>query len=190
MARPKHKCTVAGCSRDHFGLGYCASHYKRFKLYGDPLAGRTEKGAALAWLRQHVRHEGDECLLWPFPSKHRGYGITRFRGRSRAASNIMCILAHGEPVGAAIEAAHSCGNPSCCNPNHLRWATRTENEHDRFAHGTSNRGERNGMSKITSEVAAVIRSLRGRLPQKQVAAQFGIAISTVSQIQSGKRWAA
>ena len=33
----KRNCSVEGCERVHFGLGYCSSHYRRFKLYGDPL---------------------------------------------------------------------------------------------------------------------------------------------------------
>src|SRR5699024_10164514 len=30
-------CSVSGCTRKHFGLGYCSAHYRKFRLYGDPL---------------------------------------------------------------------------------------------------------------------------------------------------------
>lgn len=33
----KRNCEIEGCDRIHFGLGYCSAHYRRFRLYGDPL---------------------------------------------------------------------------------------------------------------------------------------------------------
>lgn len=30
-------CSVEGCHEKHRGLGYCGSHYKKFKKWGDPL---------------------------------------------------------------------------------------------------------------------------------------------------------
>lgn len=29
-------CKVDECNKKHFALGYCQSHYYRFKKYGDP----------------------------------------------------------------------------------------------------------------------------------------------------------
>lgn len=31
------KCSIEGCDRPAVAQGYCASHYRRFKLHGDPL---------------------------------------------------------------------------------------------------------------------------------------------------------
>lgn len=79
----------------------------------------------LQWLHDHVDHEGDDCLLWPFTKNARGYGtVTYARGYTAAAA--MCELAHGNrPEGK--QSAHSCGVRLCVNPRHLRWATRSEN---------------------------------------------------------------
>lgn len=33
----KRQCEIDGCERTHFGLGYCSAHYRKFRLYGDPL---------------------------------------------------------------------------------------------------------------------------------------------------------
>ena len=43
--KPRHTCSVAGCGREHWGLGFCARHYVRVKKYGDPSAlFAAEKG--------------------------------------------------------------------------------------------------------------------------------------------------
>lgn len=188
MARPKRICTVEGCGKAHFGLGYCGKHFARFKAHGSPFGGRAENGSALAWIRQHTSHSDDACLLWPFPSNTKGYGVTRFRERSVAASRIMCILAHGEPASPDLESAHSCGNSLCVNPRHLRWATSLENNHDKYEHGTSNTGSRNPMAKLNEEVVAEIRSLSGQISQRAIARRFGVSDGTISMVISGKRW--
>lgn len=35
-------CSVEGCKKPHEARGYCPSHYRRFKLYGDPL-GKAQR---------------------------------------------------------------------------------------------------------------------------------------------------
>ena len=34
----KRYCEVDGCGKAHYGRGYCSSHYRKFRLYGDPTA--------------------------------------------------------------------------------------------------------------------------------------------------------
>ena len=36
-------CSVDGCERLHYAKGYCALHYRRFKVHGDPLLGALER---------------------------------------------------------------------------------------------------------------------------------------------------
>jgi hypothetical protein len=59
---------------------------------------------------------------------------------------------------------------------------------DRIRHGTSNRGHRNGQSKLTEEDVKKIANLKGRLPQKELAEKYGVSISAISSIQLGRRW--
>ena len=30
-------CLISGCGRKHEARGYCRNHYRRFRMYGDPL---------------------------------------------------------------------------------------------------------------------------------------------------------
>lgn len=37
-------CSVSDCANKHFGHGYCSTHLRRLKLYGNPLAYSPESG--------------------------------------------------------------------------------------------------------------------------------------------------
>lgn len=51
-------------------------------------------------------------------------------GRNIVASRIACFLAHGPAPEGKPHALHSCDNPACCNPNHLRWGSVKDNVRD------------------------------------------------------------
>lgn len=143
--RPKTPdgCSVEGCGEPYYCGGFCTKHYQRHRKHGDP-AVVAFKSPAEDWLRANVDFSGSECLTWPFYRKNNGYGEATLDGKKSVASRVMCILAHGEPPTPKHEAAHSCGkgHEGCVNPNHLRWATASENQLEREAHGTSNAGDR------------------------------------------------
>ena len=89
------------------------------------------------------------------------------------------------------ECRHLDGNPENNRLENLCWGTPTENQGDRVRHGTTNRGERNGMSKLTRKQAEAIRKRRlAGEPLKAIAEDFGIHIATVCDIAKGRRWAA
>jgi len=144
------------------------------------------KGSSERFLRQHVSYTSDDCLLWPYRTVPSGYGLAVIGGVQKRASRWMCILAHGEPPSASHEAAHSCGNASCVNPRHLRWATPGENSADRFLHGTDNRGERNGKTSLTAEDVRAIRSAPPDL--EALMRRYGVSKGCISKIRSGARW--
>jgi len=134
-------CAFPGCPNPKSpkaGKGLCNSHYWQLHKGRDltPLAYRRDQ--CEPWLLEHVNHDGEECLTWPFSPGANGYGQVRYKGRMYVASRLMCILAHGEQPTPEHETAHSCGkgHQGCVNPKHLRWATHAENEADKLIHGT------------------------------------------------------
>ena len=164
------------------------------------MAQKTKRGAAVEFCRHvilaHVilaDFHPHECISWPFARNGSGravFGKKRGLVQSPLVHRVVCSVVHGQPPSADHEAAHTCGNGhlGCINPRHLEWKTSKDNKADQLRHGTRNHGERNGMSKLTAEQVAEIRSLRGMTPQKVLADRFGIDQSAVSDIQLRKLW--
>lgn len=81
-----------------------------------------------------VEKRGADCWLWTRYRDEHGYGRTWFDGGHITAHRLAYILTHGEiPDGAHI--LHSCDNPPCVNPAHLRAGTRSDNMRDKVARG-------------------------------------------------------
>lgn len=144
------------------------------------------KNSSEAFLRANVGYIGNDCLIWPYCCNDRGYGLAVVDGVQAHASRWMCRLAHGEPPSPTHEAAHSCGNPPCVNPNHLRWKTPKENSDDKTVHGTTIHGERNGKTTLTADD---IRAIRAAPPDlAALVARYGVSKGCVSKIRGGQRW--
>jgi hypothetical protein len=70
----------------------------------------------------------------------------------------------------------------------LRYDTFSANMMDRVEHGTHNKGQRHGMSKLTDEQAADIKRRYVKGGAKALAEEFGVARHTITRIASGKTW--
>jgi len=185
-------CSVEGCDKPHGSRGFCKAHARRHSLGMDmtkPI--RVPKGALLKWLEQHKDYRGDQCLIWPFGKDHNGYGLLKYGAHHTGAHRVMCILAHGEPPEDMTDAAHSCGkgHTGCVHPQHLVWKTRKANHADKVEHGTHNRGERQHMAKLTEDDVLHIRAMKGKVLQRELAAEYGVGQMQICRIQAGKNWA-
>lgn len=77
----------------------------------------------------------DECWPWRERLNRKGYGSFAVRGHGYNASRFSLVLASGFEPDRTLHACHSCDNPKCCNPAHLRWATHAENMRDAVERG-------------------------------------------------------
>lgn len=132
--------------------------------------------------------ESDECIPWPFGLNNSGYGHITVEGDSTGVHRYACERTHGAPPTPHHEAAHSCNVRSCINGRHLRWATKLENEADTLVHGTRALGESHGQSILTRDQVIEIRALAGKMFQRDIAARFGVAPNTISQVVTGRNW--
>lgn len=186
-------CKIDACGKPKVSRGYCDPHYKRFRIYGDPLGGGTVRGAPAEWLRTAAKYQGEDCLIWPFACDREGRARVVFPGmKTKWASRVICHLAHGPAPTPRHEAAHSCGrgHEGCVSPMHLRWATTKENHADRREHGTHPEGEDHGSAKLTAaEVLEIRRLAEAGTVHRAIAETYGITISHVRAIKRRQTWA-
>jgi hypothetical protein len=144
------------------------------------------EGAAIRFIRDHERYQHkDWCLIWPF-STTRGYGRFGYLGKGYYAHRFMCELAHGRAPSPTHEAAHSCGDTACVNPNHLSWKTPGENGLDNRQHGTHVRSRYGNVGKLTSEQADAIRAQKDEKTLLELADEYGVSESCISNVWTGK----
>jgi hypothetical protein len=167
---------------------------------------QRRKGIALRplaerfWDKVDKRGE-DECWLWTGAFYVQGYGKL-YAGRNAKGSTIFYRahrvsweLANGRSAPDGLYVLHSCDNPPCVNPQHLRVGTGTENIGDRTDRKRGKehrqRGESNDNAKLTEEQVRQIIAELQRLPrrsQASIAAQFGIKQPQVSRIMRRENW--
>lgn len=187
----KSLCSVPGCGKPFNAKGYCRNHYRRFRVHGDPLAGKAAQGEPLAWLQRHSDHQGKECLFWPYAHFPNGYAAIVANGTTKNASNIMCSIVNGDPSSENAFALHECNNGhlGCVHPAHVRWGSQRDNMTDSVNAGTRCRGETQHAAKLTENDVREIRALRGLVTQKELGERFCIDPESVGRIQRRKAWA-
>ncbi len=95
-------------------------------------------------------------------------------------------LAFIGPRPPGYEVRHLDGDVSNNALSNLVYGTKSENESDKLVHGTSNRGERNGQSKLTDKIVRMVR--RSSRTNVSLAIELGVSDSTISMVRSKLRW--
>lgn len=143
------------------------------------------------WSKVDKRGE-NECWEWTASRSPFGYGRINIRGRIEFAHRMAVVFATGNPIPDGENVLHSCDNPPCCNPAHLRTGTQEDNAADRESRGRGNqpRGSKNGKTVfIEDEVVHIKRLLKeGRLNKGQIAEAFGCSRSAIEGIAIGRTW--
>lgn len=119
-----------------------------------------------------------------------GYGAFRAGGKLVRAHRVSYELNVGPiPDGALM--LHSCDNPVCINPRHLRPGTYSENLQDCISRGRANRarGERAPRARLTADQVVQIRALwaaGARL--RPLGRQFGVRAGSIKALVTRKTW--
>ena len=160
----------------------------------------------------------EECWPWTAGRDGHQYGRAYANRRQRRAHCIAWELSNGRPVNAGLCILHSCDNPPCCNPAHLREGTNLDNSKDmelrnrrrtpyihfdvpisrrptgdrngmRMHPGSILRGEANGNSKLSAAQVVDIKKLRSDgSTLRSIAEIYSVGISTIHRICSGERY--
>lgn len=157
------------------------------------------------------------CWLWMGSFFADGYGSAWTGSKSMGAHRLAWQLARGAiPAGLCV--CHKCDTPACVNPEHLFVGTYADNAHDRDAKGRQAKGDRNGSRLYPERLArgdanymrrcpgvrqgeknaraliteTQVRTIRTKFAlgvfQKDIAREFGVHQTTVSNIIVGKTW--
>lgn len=128
------------------------------------------------------------CWLWQAGCFDTGYGAFYLDGQNRGAHGVAWELANG-PLPEGMWVLHHCDVPQCVRPDHLYAGTITDNARDMVMRGQQVRGGVVYGAKLTEDEALLIRRMRqeGAL-LTELAAEFGVSITTISRIGLGKTW--
>lgn len=129
----------------------------------------------------------DGCWPWAGMIGTDGYGRVFFRsGRPILAHRAAWEVFKG-PIPAGLHVLHTCDNRPCCNPGHLFLGQDRENVDDKVAKRRHNFGEGVPQARLTNDQARQIRDAKGKL-HRELATEFGVSLTTISNIRSGKAW--
>lgn len=146
----------------------------------------SDKRTAAFWAKVDARGP-DECWPWLGTKTKGRYGTHDYGPLGTTAHRIAYMLKNG-PLPNGLQALHSCDNPECMNPAHLFAGTQKDNLDDMRAKGRvpdyRNFGEHNGRTQFTDSEIEIIRFRHqtGAMTQTQLAAFFGVSVTTINRI--------
>jgi hypothetical protein len=127
----------------------------------------------------------NECWPWQGSIACSGYGTFVARRKRLLAHRYAYVAAKG-PIAPGLLVLHSCDNPACVNPRHLRAGSAAENAADRVKRNRAQCGERH-YAAILSE-ADVIAIRASRDTRSVLAKRYGVGHRTIGQIKRNESW--
>jgi hypothetical protein len=146
------------------------------------------------WSNVNATNSNNGCWYWQ-KSKHSfGYGYFRINKKTYLAHKLALIFWNNGIEVEGKQVLHSCDNPACCNPAHLRWGTPKNNIYDAIERGRHKkppvfRGEAHPQSKLKWKDVDEIRGMRSNgVSVKEMATKYKVSINTIYRIISFDNW--
>jgi hypothetical protein len=178
---------------------YQRAYYERKKNGEGPRPpGKPANTPEVLWSKVEIKGE-DECWPWKGTLKDDGYGRVQINDWNYYAHRVIFNLANPGVIELKAPKSydesgfllHSCDNPSCCNPKHLRVGTHAENMADKVARGRSPdfSGDKGPRAKLTMTQARQARQLKkDGMSTRDLAVQFGISLPSMKTLLAGKSY--
>lgn len=168
---------------------------------------RMPRVKPLAWLIDAVNHRDRSDCWTDYSFVTTGWaGYPKLRdgsGRLRQASHVAMELdGRPQPPPPRNFGLHSCDNPPCLNPDHLRWGTKADNTADTKLRGQYSPPPRNSMqpplhlgeqqhaAKLTADTVRQMRSMyaTGGWTYRALAEMFGVSKPTAMKAIKRQQW--
>lgn len=156
-----------------------------------PTGGRQHYCSIECKVKDNITIDDNDCWNFTGCKNKKGYGKVRYNNKTFKTHRVMYESVHGPAPVDKPHALHSCDNPSCVNPSHLRWGSHQENMDDRSERNRSANGEQNGMSKLSEEkVIEIIYKLKNykRGDYLKLGREYKIGAGIISDIHRNKIW--
>jgi len=126
----------------------------------------------------------DDCIVWPFGTNSKGYGsISIGNGKRDYVHRIACAIANG-PIPEGLDVLHSCDNPPCFNPRHLKPGACEDNILDASLKGRMTHRDGEGRNKHTNQLRESIRTTYAHISSPKLALILGIPASSIRNIRN------
>ena len=128
----------------------------------------------------------DDCWVWTAAKAEFGYGLIQVQSPDGSwtltfAHRVSARLAGMHIDGYAV--LHSCDNPPCVNPSHLRPGTLRENTADMLERKRHYQDPWTRMSR--PKVEAIIARLKCGQSNASIASEFGVSRRCIARIAAG-----
>jgi len=151
-----------------------------------------------------LKDPATDCWEWQRARNKKGYGVCCIKGKMFKAHRLSYLI-HIGPIPKGKCLLHSCDNPSCCNPMHLRVGNRAENNRDIIDRGRHvsggtktpkaqcnyERGEKHHNAHLTIDIVKQIRSryASGGCSYSLLAHEFKLKRQHIGKIIRKELWA-
>jgi hypothetical protein len=174
------------CDRPSRKRGMCNRHYLRW-WKATPPEQRVPPTASERFWSKVEKTQG--CWLWHGGGHESGHGVFTVDRKPVPASRFALEGALGYPPPEGTEVCHRCDNPPCVNPRHLYYGTRQQNMDDAWARGRMPVGSQRAAAKLREEQVVALRErYAGGADARELAAEYGIAVTTLRHIVLGLKW--
>lgn len=126
----------------------------------------------------------DGCWEWKGKRNQAGYGIFLLPGEKPVRAHRYLYEFYVGPIPDGKIIMHTCDNPPCVNPAHLRIGTKAENNADTARKRRHNYGLNHWNGRLSDADIAAIRA--SDEPRKVLAKRYGVDYSHIWRIKAGQ----
>ena len=156
---------------------------------GNGSRGPKPRGWQTRFRESFTKGAPNDCWEWTGNILNTGYGSLSIANVHYLAHRLAFLIGNGR-INPDLLVMHSCDNRKCVNPKHLSQGTDADNVRDAWLKGRTQKGERNGMAKLSeAEVTEIKRKFRsGHSSMSQLAKQYRVWGPCIWRIIRGLRW--